>query len=101
MYHVRRKVMKNTLVSSNQEIKPTIIAMADSTHYLVGAFDRSNNFVSLKSAGQVMTMTSLHEAKQYLRNNNIESTTIEYQSAYDEMCGSSVNSGRCSQKITL
>jgi hypothetical protein len=93
--------MKKTLLSLKQNIQPTIIAMADATHYLVGAIDQSNNFVGLHNTGQVVTMSSLHEAKQYLRDNNIESTTIEYQSAYDEMCGSSVNSGSCIQKITL
>ena len=93
--------MRDFLKSTTQNIQPTIIAMAESTHYLVGAFDQANNFVGLHNKGEVLTVGSLHEAKQYLRDNNIHSTTIEYQTAYDEMCGSSENSGRCVQTITL
>jgi len=44
-------------------------------------------------------MGSLVEAKNYLRENNIFSAALEFQSAYDEMCGSSSSVGRCSQMI--
>ena len=93
--------MKNIFTNSVQKIQPTIIAMADATHYLVGAIDQANNFVGLQGDGQAIKMNSLQQAKQYLRDNNIEMTTIEYQSAYDEMCGSSMSFGRCSQTIAL
>jgi hypothetical protein len=66
--------MMNTLTNSNQATIPTIIGVAESTHYLVGAVDS-------------------------LRDNNIFNAALEYQTAYDEMCGTSSSSGRCSQMI--
>ncbi|MFT6207893.1 MAG: hypothetical protein ACJA0T_001810, partial [Colwellia sp.] len=37
--------MMNTLTNSNQATMPTIIGVAESTHYLVGAVDSLNNFI--------------------------------------------------------
>ena len=93
--------MKNSLVNSKNIIQPTIIAMADSTHYLVGAVDKSHNFVGLDGSGEAIKMNSLYEAKQYLRDHNVHTTVVEYQSAYDEMCGTNMSFGCCSQTITL
>jgi predicted negative regulator of RcsB-dependent stress response len=87
-----------TLTSGKLQTIPTIIGVADSTHYLVGSVDSLNNFFGLNPATDVAVMGSLVEAKNYLRENNIFSAALEFQTAYDEMCGSQ-NSGRCSQII--
>jgi hypothetical protein len=89
--------MTHALTNHSQAI-PTIIGVADSTHYLVGAVDSNNNFMGLNQSSEVAVMSSLVEAKNHLRNNNIFSAALEFQSAYDEMCGTSC-SGRCSQMI--
>ncbi|WP_259367701.1 MULTISPECIES: DUF6482 family protein [unclassified Colwellia] len=91
--------MMNTLTNSNQANIPTIIGVAESTHYLVGAVDSLNNFIGLTQSRDVAVMGSLVEAKNYLRDNNIFNAALEYQTAYDEMCGTSSSSGRCSQMI--
>ena len=86
-----------TLTHGKQKSIPTIISVAEATHYLVGAVDSLNNFVGLNHSSDVAV--SLVEAKNYLRENNIFSAALEFQSAYDEMCGSSSSVGRCSQMI--
>ncbi|WP_223813317.1 DUF6482 family protein [Colwellia hornerae] len=91
--------MMNTLTNSNQVPMPTIIGVAESTHYLVGSVDSLNNFIGLNQSRDVAVMGSLVEAKNYLRDNNIFNAALEYQTAYDEMCGTSSTSGRCSQMI--
>jgi hypothetical protein len=88
-----------TLTNVKQQATPTIISVAESTHYLVGSVDSLNNFVGLNNSSDVALMGSLVEAKNHLRENNIFSAALEFQSAYDEMCGSSSSSGRCSQMI--
>ena len=85
---------------NGKNIMPTIISVAESTHYLVGAFDASSNFIGLNQTSDVAVVNSLAEAKQYLRRNNIFIAAIEYQSAYDEMCGSDT-SPPCRQVINL
>lgn len=66
---------------------PTIIGVADATHYLVGVTDSGNNFSGLNHNDHAVVL-SLVEAKQYLRNQNIHHAMLELHSAYDEMCGS-------------
>lgn len=67
--------------------EPTIIGIADGTHYLVGATDNNGDFSSLPSLKSVAICQSLAEAKQVLRDQHIEIATLSLQSAYDEMCG--------------
>ena len=67
--------------------QPTIMGIADGTHYLVGVTDPNGNFTSLPSLKKVAICQSISDAKQLLRNNHIETATLNLQSAYDEMCG--------------
>lgn len=69
------------------EYKPTIIGIADSTHYLVGMTDAKNNFTALPSLQGVAICKSLSEAKQILRSHSVDTAQLTLQSAYDEMCG--------------
>lgn len=81
-------------------LSPVIIGVADSIHYLVGAVDSNNNLFSLPNTSDISVFRSLFEAKKYLASQNISSAYVEYQSAYDEMCGSSVQHS-CRQMITF
>ncbi|MEW6998731.1 DUF6482 family protein [Colwelliaceae bacterium BS250] len=92
--------MSNVNTSNGKNVVPTIIGVADSPHYLVGAVDSVNNFIGLNQADQIDVFSSIVEAKNYLRGHNIYSAALEFQSAYDEMCGSSP-AGRCSQMISF
>lgn len=67
--------------------EPTIMGIADSTHYFVGATDNNGNLTPLSMLKEVAVCKSLCDAKQLLRDNHIESATLNFQSAYDEMCG--------------
>lgn len=69
------------------EYKPTIIGIADATHYLVGVTDAKDNFTALPSLQDVSICTSLSEAKMLLRSHNVDTAQLTLQSAYDEMCG--------------
>jgi len=69
------------------EYKPTIIGIADSTHYLVGLTDAKDNFTALTSLQNVAICTSLSEAKQLLKSHNVNTAQLTLQTAYDEMCG--------------
>lgn len=91
--------MHNRLTNQTK-LTPTIICVAESTHYLVGAVDDSNNLVSLNQQNKITITSSLIEAKNYLRNHNIFNATLEYQTAYDEMCGLSP-SAPCRQMISF
>ena len=66
---------------------PKIIGVADSTHYLVGAVDSDKNFIELTEEEEFLVVNSLVQAKQLLRNHRYQQTQLEYQTAYDEMCG--------------
>ncbi len=88
----------NTVLS--KEMMPTILATAESTHYLVGAVDAGNNFIGLNKARDVEVLSSLADAKQYLRDQNIFTAALEFQTAYDEMCGTDTM-GRCREIIKL
>lgn len=80
--------MKNISYSQDQiSSLPTILGVAESTHYLVGKYNRANHFTGLSPSSSVVSFNSLSEAKNYLRRKNITSAAIEFQSAYDEMCG--------------
>lgn len=91
--------METAITNVKQQAIPTIICVAESTHYLVGAVDSLDNFIGLNQSSNVAVMNSLTEAKNHLRDNSIFSAALEFQSAYDEMCGSSNSGGRCSQMI--
>ncbi|MFT5789539.1 MAG: hypothetical protein ACI8SJ_001655 [Shewanella sp.] len=67
--------------------QPKIIGVADSTHYLVGATDADNNFTELTEESGVVCVHSLAQAKQLLRTHHYQVAQLEYQTAYDEMCG--------------
>jgi hypothetical protein len=67
--------------------KPTIIGIADATHYLVGGTDDSGNFIALPQLGEVAVCPSLSSAKQLLRDQKFTSAELTLESAYDEMCG--------------
>ncbi|MDO6719250.1 DUF6482 family protein [Psychrosphaera sp. 1_MG-2023] len=68
-------------------LKPTILCIAESSHYLVGVIDSAHNLLPLDPQGKVISCSSLVEAKMLLRNKGILVADIEYQTAYDEMCG--------------
>lgn len=93
--------MNTLLVNNGLNSLPTIICVAESTHYLIGCVDAYNDFIGLNEYEDVVALNSLVEAKGYLRDRNIFSATLEFQTAYDEMCGSSSNSDRCSQMINF
>jgi hypothetical protein len=69
------------------ECNPTILGIADATHYLVGETDNKGNFIALSTLGKVIVCDSLSSAKQLLRDNGFQSAELTLQSAYDEMCG--------------
>ncbi|GIU05697.1 MULTISPECIES: DUF6482 family protein [unclassified Shewanella] len=80
-----RQSLNQTLhTSSNQ---PRIIGVADAPHYLVGAMDDKDNFIRLDEETSVQCVTSLAQAKQLLRRHRYQVAELEYQTAYDEMCG--------------
>ena len=64
-----------------------IIGIADATHYLVGCIDINNNFTQLNEETSVQCVNSLAQAKQLLRSHQYQIAELEYQTAYDEMCG--------------
>ncbi|PKI17331.1 DUF6482 family protein [Colwellia sp. 12G3] len=67
--------------------RPTILGIADSTHYLVGGTDLKNDFNALPALGDVAICHSLSAAKTLLKEHNIFSAQLTLQTAYDEMCG--------------
>lgn len=58
-----------------------IIGTADATHYLVVLTAGS------KTDRHVRSFDSISDAKQFLRDQHFDSTVIEFQTPYDEMCG--------------
>lgn len=66
---------------------PTIIGVADATHYLVGATNKQNDFIALPGLGDIAVCNSLSSAKQLLRDRNIHIADFTLETAYDEMCG--------------
>ncbi|MFT6732744.1 MAG: hypothetical protein ACJAS9_000926 [Polaribacter sp.] len=93
-------IMNARITINEKDLIPTIIGIADLSYYLVGAVDSSNHFIGLKRVGEIDVFASLVQAKKYLRSNNISSAALEFQSAYDEMCGSSATD-RSIQMIKL
>lgn len=69
------------------QYKPTILGVADATHYLVGGTDVKDNFGALPQLGDVAVCYSLAAAKALLRENNVHVAQLTLQTAYDEMCG--------------
>ncbi len=80
--------------------QPTIIGVADSTHYLVGLTDADNNFSGLTADKACTVVNSLAEAKILLRSHYYTKANVVYQTAYDEMCGLAAN-GHYHESITL
>ncbi|WP_144212486.1 DUF6482 family protein [Shewanella donghaensis] len=80
--------------------QPTIIGVADSTHYLVGLVDADNNFSGLSDGNASIVVNSLAEAKAILRSHYYSTANVVYQTAYDEMCGMS-SSGQYHETIKL
>ena len=78
----------------------TIIGVADATHYLVGLTDAGNNFVGLTGQGAGECVHSIVEAKALLKSHDYSVANLEYQTAYDEMCGLD-NAGKYQQVINL
>jgi hypothetical protein len=56
--------MNTTATKTNKSTIPTIIGIADSTHYLVGRVDSGNNFIGLESTQQNEVFSSITEAKK-------------------------------------
>lgn len=81
-------------------LMPTIISTADATHYLVGLTDRDNNFIGFPPSEHAQVLSSFAQAKQYLKDRYISHAVVEYQSAYDEMCGNQ-SVARITEKIIL
>lgn len=67
--------------------EPTIIGIADSTHYLVGRTDNQDNFDALPQLGSIAQCSSLSMAKSLLIEHNVHCAQLTLQTAYDEMCG--------------
>jgi hypothetical protein len=80
--------------------RPTILGLADSTHYLVGIMDEQENFTSLSDHGDVVAFRTLYKAKEYLRELEYQEANVHFDTAYDEMCGLS-ESQPSIQRITL
>ena len=77
----------SNLSNSLKTITPTIIGLSDARHYLVGAYDSAKNFLPIGDHHSIAGFTSIVEAKNFLREHNFSSVILEFQSAYDEMCG--------------
>lgn len=92
--------MATTLTTESSELIPTILCVAESTHYLVGTLDSTNNLIGLENRIKLTATSSLVEAKNYLRHRKIFKAILEYQTAYDEMCGLSP-SAPCRQMISF
>jgi hypothetical protein len=60
--------MGNIASNTNKTTIPTIIGIADSTHYLVGRVDSGNNFTGLESTQQNEVFSSITEAKKLLES---------------------------------
>ncbi len=67
--------------------RPTILGLADSTHFLVGVMDEQENFTSLSDHRDVVAFRTLYKAKEYLRELEYQEANVHFDTAYDEMCG--------------
>ena len=94
---IRCFVMDNVNTSGNMA---TIIGVADATHYLVGLTDCNNNFAGLNGERAGECVHSIVEAKELLKSHDYSVANLEYQSAYDEMCGLE-QGGKYQQVISL
>ncbi|TRY14166.1 DUF6482 family protein [Shewanella hanedai] len=84
--HVKESSL-NQKASQTQQLYPRIIGVADSNQYLVGTIDSEDNFVELSEGKRIRCFNSLAQAKNFLRSHQYHTVELEYQSAYDEMCG--------------
>ena len=76
------------------QFTPTILNTADSTCYLIGGEDEKGNFYHLKDEEHhSVTCPSLQEAKEKLSKLGIHQAVLEMVTPYDEMIGSSDNTG--------
>lgn len=66
---------------------PTILGVAESTHYLVGTTDQSGDLVALSQLDEVAICRSLEAAKLLLKDYNVQQAQLVLETAYDEMCG--------------
>ncbi len=74
--------------SNSEKFTPTILCVAESTHYLVGLMDKDRCFLGLNHSSKHIVVNSLVQAKQVLASEKINTAVVEYQTAYDEFCGS-------------
>ncbi len=70
------------------DLTPTILCIAESTHYLVGLMDKTSRFWGLNQSTNHTIVTSFAQAKKFLASQKINTAVVEYQTAYDEFCGS-------------
>jgi len=70
------------------DLTPTILCIAESTHYLVGLMDKAGCFHGLNQSSRHTVVNSFAQAKQLLASQKIYTAVVEYQTAYDEFCGS-------------
>lgn len=66
---------------------PTILGVAEATHYLVGSTDTDGDFVALSGFNDIAVCSSLSSAKNLLKGNNVKKAQLVLETAYDEMCG--------------
>lgn len=71
----------------HKDLTPTILSIAEATHYLVGTTDEKDNFIALPQLNDIIVCDSLSCAKQVLKDHNYDHATLTLQTAYDEMCG--------------
>ncbi len=85
----------NMKTDNKGNFQPTIISTADSYHYIVLTCKVSDQQLGLREVTKSTLFLSLSEAKSYLRGLRFSKAILEYQSAYDEMCGLP-----CGSKVT-
>jgi hypothetical protein len=71
----------------HSDLTPTILSIAEATHYLVGTTDDNDNFIALPQLNDVVVCDSLSSAKQVLKDHHFHKAKLTLQTAYDEMCG--------------
>jgi hypothetical protein len=83
------------LAISQHATHPTIISYADSNHYLLGIKDENGSFQGARNkTGVLLSLNSIEQAKDLLKQQGIHYAIIEIQTAYDEMVGDG-NDGHC------
>lgn len=86
----------------HNDLMPTIVGLADSTHYVIGGEDVDGTFYPLKDDNQkTMKSACLNQAKEELRRLGLEQATLELITPYDEMIGNDETSHKVRQSIQL